>query len=171
MDEKMSLFDIDEQILKLISLEESDLVDAETGEVLIDICEELDKLDMQRNEKIVHIGRYIDSLSRESELLKEKAKQLTERAKSKDVKIERLEEYVKESMLKFGTKKIEDETVTVRLNSTKIVQVNDETLIPEEYMVTKVEVKPDKRRILAELKSGKQIAGVELGESNSITVR
>ena len=169
--EKTSLFDIDEQIMKLISLDESDIVDSETGEILIDVFEELDKLDMQRNEKIVNIGRFIDSLNRESELLKEKAKQLTERAKSKDSKIERLKAYVQESMIKFGTKKIENETVTVRLNSAKVVQVNDETLIPKEYMVEKVEIKPDKRRILADLKSGKQIAGVELGESNSITVR
>lgn len=35
----------------------------------------------------------------------------------------------------------------------------------------KIEIKPDKRKILADLKSGKQIAGVELGESNSISVR
>ena len=169
--EKMSLFDIDEQILQLISLEESDIVDAETGEVLIDICEELDKLDMQRNEKIINIGRYIDVLDRESELLKEKAKQLTERASSKDAKVKRLKTYLSASMVKFGTKKIEDETVSIHLNSTKVVQVNNEALIPEEYLTKKVEVKPDKRKILAELKSGKQIAGVELGESNSITVR
>lgn len=169
--ENKSLFDIDEQILKLITLEESDIVDVETGEVLIDVFEELDKLNMQRNEKIVNIGRYIDGLNRESELLKEKAKQLTMRAKSKDNQVERLEQYVKDSMLKFGTKKIEDETVSIRLNSTKVVQVNDESLIPEEYLNRKIEIKPDKRKILADLKSGKQIAGVELGENNSISVR
>ena len=169
--ENKSLFDIDEQILKLITLEESDIVDVETGEVLIDVFEELDKLNMQRNEKIVNIGRYIDGLNRESELLKEKAKQLTMRAKSKDNQVERLEQYVKDSMLKFGTKKIEDETVSIRLTSTKVVQVNDESLIPEEYLTRKIEIKPDKRKILADLKSGKQIAGVELGENNSISVR
>ena len=169
--EKTSLFDIDEQILKLIALDESDIVDSETGEVLIDVFEELDKLNMQRDEKIVNIGRYIDGLDRESKLLKEKAKSLTERAKSKDNKVERLKAYVQESMIKFGTKKIEDATVTVRLNSTKVVQVNDEALIPEEYLTKIIEVKPDKRRILAELKSGKKIAGGELRESNSITVR
>lgn len=171
MEKKTSLFDIDEQIFRLISLEESDIIDGETGEVLIDVEAELDKLSMQRDEKIVHIGRYIDGLNRESELIKEKAKQLTTRAKSKDSKIERLKAYVKDSMLKFGTKKIEDETVSIRLNSVKVVQINNEALIPEEYLTKKIEIQPNKRKILAELRNGKQVAGVQLAESNSITVR
>ena len=169
--ERSSLFDIDEQILKLIALDESEVIDSETGEVLIDVFEELDKLSMQRNDKILNIARYIDGLKRESELLKEKAEQLKERAKSKENKIERLKTYVKESMAKFDTKKIEDETVTVRINSAKVATVLDESKIPEEYLNTVVKVSPDKRKILADLKLGKVIPGVELGESKTVTVR
>lgn len=169
--ERSSLFDIDEQILKLIALDESEVIDSETGEVLIDVFEELDKLSMQRNDKILNIARYIDSLKRESELLKEKAEQLKDRAKSKENKLERLKTYVKESMVKFDTKKIEDETVTVRINSAKVATVLDESKIPEEYLNTVVKVSPDKRKILADLKLGKVIPGVELGESKTVTVR
>lgn len=169
--ERSSLFDIDEQILKLIALDESEVIDSETGEVLIDVFEELDKLSMQRNDKILNIARYIDSLKRDSELLKEKAEQLKDRAKSKENKLERLKTYVKESMVKFDTKKIEDETVTVRINSAKVATVLDESKIPEEYLNTVVKVSPDKRKILADLKLGKVIPGVELGESKTVTVR
>ncbi len=166
-----SLFDIDERIMQLITLDESEIVDSETGEVLIDVFDELDKLSMQRNDKILGIARYIDALKRESELLKEKAEQLKERAKVKENKLERLKEYVKNSMITFDTKKIEDETVTVKLNSTKVVTVLDENQIPEEYLNTVVKVQPDRRKILADLKLGKIIPGAELGENKTITVR
>lgn len=166
-----SLFDIDERIMQLITLDESEIVDPETGEVLIDVFEELDNLSMQRNDKILGIARYIDALKRESDLLKEKAEQLKERAKVKENKLERLKEYVKNSMITFDTKKIEDETVTVKLNSTKVVIVLDENQIPEEYLNTVVKVQPDRRKILADLKLGKAIPGAELGESKTIMVR
>lgn len=168
---KESLFDIDEQIMRLISLPDEDIVDAETGEVLIDVWGELDKLNMKREDKILNIARYIDDLERENALIKDKVSILTARARSKEKRAQRLKTYVLDSMLNLGTKKIEDETVAIKLNSTKVVNVLDEKLIPEDYLNKVVEVKPDKRRLLADLKSGKEIAGVELAVSNSISVR
>lgn len=166
-----SLFDIDEDILRLISLEDEDVIDSETGEVLIDVYAELDKLAMQREEKIINIARYIDDLDRDKVKLKEKIAQLTARARSKEKQSERLRAYLIDSMVKLGSKKIEDETVTVKLNTTKVARIICEDELPRDYLNTVVEVKPDKKKILADLKSGKEIAGAELAESNSITVR
>ena len=42
------------------------------------------------------------------------------------------------------------------------VEVIDETKIPEEYYVEKIETRLDKRRVLEELKEGKDIPGVRL---------
>lgn len=168
---KESLFDIDEQIMRLISLPDEDIVDAETGEVLIDVWGELDKLNMRREDKILNIARYIDDLEREIALIKDKVSILTARARSKEKRAQRLKTYVLDSMLNLGTKKIEDETVVIKLNSTNVVNVLDEKLIPEDYLNKVVEVKPDKRRLLADLKSGKEIAGAELAVSNSVSVR
>lgn len=171
MENKTSLFEIDERILRLISLDENEIVDPETGEVLIDVFEELEQLEMARKDKILAIGRYIDGLEREKSMLKEKAKQLTERAKVKENKVKYLEEYLVNSMTAFDTKKIEDETVTVKLNVSKKVLPIDENLIPEEYLRKTLNVELDKRRMLADLKAGKVIPGVELGESKTISVR
>ncbi len=169
--EKISLFEIDEKILKLISLDESEIVDSDTGEILIDIFEELEKLNIKREEKIINIARYVDDLEREQELIKKKAEELKARAESKKNRAQRLRQYLADSMLKLDTKKIEDATVTVKLNSSKSVKINDEKLIPDEYLNKIVEVKPDKRRLLAELKKGTRITGVELSENHSVTVR
>lgn len=166
-----SLFDIDERILKLISLEDSDIVDPETGEVLIDVFGELEQLEIARKDKILAIGRYIDGLERETSKLEEKAKQLTERAKVKENKIKYLEEYLVNSMSAFDTKKVEDETVTIKLNTTKVAQPTDESATPEAYLRTTVKVEPDKRKILADLKAGNAIPGWIIGENKTITVR
>lgn len=171
MQEKISLFDIDEQILRLISLDESDLVDQETGEVLIDVYEELEKLNVKRDEKIINIARYIDNLKRESDLIKDKVAVLTARAKSKEKQADRLKTYVLDSMQKMGTTKIEDATVSVRLNTSKAVKPIDEKLVPEQYLRTTVKVELDKKKILADLKQGIVIAGVELGENYSIVIK
>lgn len=169
--EKLSLFEIDEQILKLISLDESEILDEETGEVLIDVYDELEKLNMKREEKIINIARYLDDLEREKNLIKQKADILSARVKSKEKQVDRLKAYLTDSMVKLGTNKIEDEVVSVRLNSSKSVNVIDEKQIPEEYIRTKIAVEPDKCRILAELKKGTRITGVELAEKYSVVVR
>lgn len=169
--EKISLFKIDEQILKLISLDESDIIDSETGEVLIDITEELEKLNIKREDKIINIARYIDDLDREKNLIKEKIAVLTSRAKSKEKRVESLKAYLMDSMIKLGTNKIEDETVTVRLNSSKSVNPVNVELIPTEYISQKVEIKPDLRKIGAAIKNGLVIPGAELVEKYSVTVR
>lgn len=169
--EKISLFEIDEQILRLVSLDESDIIDSDTGEVLVDVFEELEKLNIKREEKIIHIARYVDDLEREQKLIKEKAEILEARAKSKKNRAERLRRYLADSMLKLGTNKIEDETVTVKLNSSKSVNPFNVELIPAEYINQKVEIKPDLRKIGAAIKNGLVIPGAELVEKYSVTVR
>lgn len=169
--ESMKLFEIDEQILRLVSLEESDIIDSETGEVLVDVFEELEKLNIKREEKIINIARFVDKLDREQKLIEEKAETLKARAKGKKNKAEQLRRYLADSMLKLGTKKIEDETVIVKLNSSKSVNPFDIDLIPAEYINQKVEIKPDLPKIAAVIKNGLVIPGAALVERHSITVK
>lgn len=169
--ENMKLFEIDEQILRLVSLDESDIIDSDTGEVLVDVFEELEKLNIKREKKIINIARYVDDLEREQKLIKEKADELEARAKSKKNLAERLRRYLADSMIKLGTNKIEDETVSVKLNSSKSVNPFNIELIPAEYINQKVEIKPDLRKISAAIKNGIVIPGAELVEKYSVTVR
>ncbi|HFI0197407.1 TPA: siphovirus Gp157 family protein, partial [Streptococcus pyogenes] len=47
----------------------------------------------------------------------------------------------------------------------------DETKIPLEYMTEKIERKPDKKELAKLLKTGQEIAGVELIETESLQVK
>lgn len=59
----------------------------------------------------------------------------------------------------------------VSLRKNKKVEVLDETKIPLEYMTEKIERKPDKKELAKLLKTGQEIAGVELIETESLQVK
>lgn len=68
-------------------------------------------------------------------------------------------------------KKIETHlgNMTVRKGTGKVV-VDDPTKIPEEYRVTKVEVKEDKTAIKKAIKDGQEIPGVHLLFEDSLVM-
>ena len=55
-----------------------------------------------------------------------------------------------------------DEFNPIKIGEMGKVEILDETKIPKEYYVEKIELRLDKRRILEELKEGKDIPGVVL---------
>ena len=55
-----------------------------------------------------------------------------------------------------------DEFNPIKIMKTGKVEILDETKIPDEYYIEKIEKRLDKRRILEELKEGKDIPGVTL---------
>ena len=85
-----SLYDIDSRIEALLSLPEEDVVDVETGEVKRDIWSELDALDIERREKIANIALFIKQAKAEAAMLREYAKQISDRARAKENRVERL---------------------------------------------------------------------------------
>lgn len=63
------------------------------------------------------------------------------------------------------------ECLKCRYEKNKKVEVLDETKIPLEYMTEKIERKPDKKELAKLLKTGQEIAGVELIETESLQVK
>ncbi|MDT1908884.1 siphovirus Gp157 family protein, partial [Acinetobacter baumannii] len=68
-------------------------------------------------------------------------------------------------------KKVDAGMFKVSLRKNKKVEVLDETKIPLEYMTEKIERKPDKKELAKLLKTGQEIAGVELIETESLQVK
>ena len=61
-----------------------------------------------------------------------------------------------------------DEFNPIKIIQMGKVEVIDETKIPDEYYVEKIETRLDKRRILEELKEGKEIPGVRLKKNKHV---
>ena len=153
----MNLFQIDEEIMNC--------VDMETGEI-IDTAK-LDKLQMERDEKIENIGCWIKNLTADAEALKEQKLTFAERQKAAENKVESLKRYLSNYLAgqKFSTPK-----VVISFRKTSGVSVTDITAIPKKYLKV-VEPTADKTAIKDAIKAGISVAGAEIVEGRSISIK
>ena len=166
-----SLFDIDSRISALLSIPEDEIVDMETGEVLRDIWSELDALEIERKEKIANIALFIKETKKEAEALREYARQISERAKAKENRVERLINWAATSMLAYGEHTIEDKRVRVTATTSKSVKVDDVDVLPDEYKRVKTTVEADKTKLTKALKNGETFEGVWVIEKPSLRIK
>ena len=106
------------------------------------------------------------------EALKAEIKRLQDLKKSKENRIENLKKYTKECLEDANIKKVSTSlgNMTVRKNP-PAVDVLDESLIPNEYKKEVVEIKLDKKAILADLKEGVVVEGAVLKNSTSLMIK
>ena len=134
-------------------------VDEETGEILN--AEELDALEMERDEKIENIALWIKNLSAEVDAYKKE--------KTAEAKIERLRNYLDFALAgnKFKTDRVQisyRKSESVILSNNFIDDCDLRFLIPQEPKVDKLAVKKA-------LKDGEKIAGAMLQEKQNIQIK
>lgn len=154
----MNLYEIDQGILSCL--------DAETGEVIDP--EMLDALMMEREAKVESVALWIKNLESDVIALKAEKDAFAEREAKTKQKIESLKKWLVNALegQKFSTAKC---AVSFR-KSTKL-EVVDEYLIPNEFMVQTVTVKPDANAIKALLKNGVEVDGCRLVENLNLSVK
>lgn len=157
----MTLYEIDSRITALI--------DPETGEIAD--FEQFERLQMDREKKLENIGLWIKDLRAEAAAVKEEARSLTDRAKAAENKADRLEQYLEYALQgeRFSTPRL-----SVSWRKSMAAAIEDEPAFcaaHPNYTVTKVEVKPDRKSLLADLKKGVQISGAVLEERINIQVK
>lgn len=152
----MRLYDIDQQLERLLELDTERMVDAETGEILT--AEEIDQLQMDRAEKIEGCLLVIKNKQAEAEAIDAEIKRLTERKRTLTNKAQWLRDYVSMSLNgeKFSTAR-----VAVSYRKSESVEV---TCDPENLpgLFRKITYAPDKTNLKKALKDGVEIAGVQL---------
>lgn len=156
----MTLYELDKAIA------EFELEVNEDGEVLN--IDELDELNLAREQKIEGISLWIKNLEAEKEAVKHEKDNFADREKRLGKKIDSLKGYLTYALdgQKFSTPK-----VAVSFRKSESVLVKDEYLIPDEYCDFTVLRKPNKKNIKDALKHGKELMGVELVEKQNISVR
>lgn len=95
--------------------------------------------------------------------IKQEEKRLADNRKILENKLEKFKEYVKMNMEDMGLQKIETPlgTLTIAKNPVS-VEIYDERMIPEQYMIEKVTKSIDKKAIKEALQSGVEIQGARL---------
>lgn len=157
----MTLFDIDKAILDF-EFE----IDEETGEILN--AEELDALQMAREDKIEGVGLWIKNLEAEAAAVKAEKDNMADRQKRLERKAESLKKYLGYALQgeKFSTPKI-----ALSWRRSESVVITDEALLPENCLNVVVTKRPDKKVIKDALKAGKEIMGAELVTKNNLQIK
>lgn len=153
----MNLFEIENEIMNCW--------DQETGEILD--SDRLDQLEMERDTKIENIALYIKNLTADAEALKAEKQSFAERQKAAENKVESLKKYLATYLAgqKFSTPR-----VAISFRKTSSVNVTDISQLPEEFLEF-ADPMPDKTAIKAAIKAGTSVAGAEIVEGKSMSIK
>tara|TARA_R100001443_G_scaffold17258_3_gene27739 strand:+ start:5655 stop:6143 length:489 start_codon:yes stop_codon:yes gene_type:complete len=127
-----------------------------------EIDEQLDALHTELHEKengVYWFYKNIDSKISLAKEYKQKADLVMKKLKYTQ---ERLKGLVVEAYAVSGQLPAHDDFNPIKIIETGKVEILDESKIPKEYYVEKIELRLDKRRLLEELKEGNDIPGVVL---------
>ena len=133
-----------------------------------EIDEQLDLLHDELHDKengVYWFYKNIDSKITLAKEYKDKADAVMKKLKYTQ---ERLKGLVIEAYAASGQLPAHDEFNPIKIIQMGKVEVIDESKIPDEYYVEKIETRLDKRRILEELKEGKVIPGVRLKKNKHV---
>ena len=149
----MKLYEIDQQI--------ENLIDTETGEIL-DFAA-FEALQMERDKKIENMALWYKNLLSDAEALEKEEKALADRKKACKNKAENLKAYISNLLQgnKFTTPK-----VAISFRQSQSVEVDDDFLtwamMNDETLLKYKNPEPDKTKIKAEIKAGKEFEHARL---------
>lgn len=152
----MKLYEIDEALQACF--------DEETGELLNP--EEFEALAEAREDKIESICLWVKELTAEAAALKAEKQAFEARQRAAERKAKSLKDYIAHILngQKFKTTKC-----AVSFRATSSVNIIDPLAVPAEFF--EVDIKPDKMAIKKALAAGQEVAGAELVEGLSCTIK
>lgn len=157
----MTLFDINKAILEF-----DYEIDEETGEILN--AEELDALELARDEKIEGVGLWIKNLQAEAEAVKKEKDAMADRQRRLEKKAESLKNYLAWALQgeKFSTPRI-----AMSWRKSESVLIPDEAQLDDRFVNIQMIKKPDKKLIKDTLKAGLEVPGAELVTKQNLQIK
>lgn len=131
----------------------------------------LESVDAEFNEKAENIAFVILNCNSTIAAIDDEIARLTQRKKVLNNKKDRLDDYLKTNMEALGKSKIPFDLFNITHRAPReIVQVNDSSLIPDDFIDIKVTESPMKKEIKKALDAGDEVPGCSLtkGESSLI---
>lgn len=153
-----ALYEIDSDIMSCF--------DEETGETLDEA--KLDALEMEREQKIESVGLAIKNLTAFVVACKEERRLFGNKIERAEKQIEGYKHWL---LSATEGKKFVSPKVNVSFRSSESVEISDEKIVPDEYLMWKSESRPDKNAIKQALKSGVKIDGCELVTKKNVQVK
>lgn len=163
----MKLFDIDERLAACVKLDESRVVDTESGEI-IDL-EAIAALEMERDKKIENLGCWYKNLLAEAEALKAQKNAFAEREKAAKAKAESLRGFLGRYL---NGKKFETAKVAMSFRKSEAVEFDAKCIgdVPEEFLKFK-DPELDKVAVKKAIKAGETVPGCELVQRQNLQIK
>lgn len=163
----MKLFDIDEKLAACVKLDESRVVDTESGEI-IDL-EAIAALEMERDTKIENLGCWYKNLLADAEALKAQKNAFAEREKAAKAKAESLRGFLGRYL---NGKKFETAKVAMSFRKSEAVEFDAKCIgdVPEEYLKFK-DPELDKVAVKKAIKAGETVPGCELVQRQNLQIK
>ena len=159
----MKLLDIAEEFQTLyeIATEEEDV------ETLTKLFNEIE---VELKDKADNVRIVLSKLDKDIEFLDEEIKRLQQRKKAIQKNKENLKSLLALALYQAGIDKLKTPKATFYFAPTPPrVVINDESLIPDEFKVTKIEI--DKQKLKEALKKGLEIKGATLEQNETLRIR
>lgn len=147
----MTLYEIDAEI--------ASCVDAETGEILD--FDKLDKLQMDRTSKIENVVAWIENLENHIAGLEKQEQMFKARKQKAKGEVDGLKTWLSYAL---SGQKFETVKAKVTFRKSESVEIEDENILPAEYLKTVTKQEPDITAIREALKAGKSVTGARLEE-------
>ncbi|WP_304095678.1 siphovirus Gp157 family protein [Phascolarctobacterium succinatutens] len=163
----MKLFDIDEKLAACVKLDESRVVDTESGEI-IDL-EAIAALEMERDKKIENLGCWYKNLLADAEALKAQKNTFAEREKAAKAKAESLRGFL---IRYLNGKKFETAKVAMSFRKSEAVEFDAKCIgdVPEEFLKFK-DPELDKVAVKKAIKAGETVPGCELVARQNLQIK
>lgn len=162
-----TLYQLTEQYKQAFkALEDSD-IDEKT------IADTLEGLKGEVEEKGRNVAAYFQNLEADIEAMKEAERRISARRKNVEKQVAFFKDYLRDNMLKAGITEISCPEFCVKLGKpTVIAEIENESILPDEYVKVEVKKSPIKADILKALRFGADIPGARLAEGKArLTVK
>lgn len=161
----MKLYEITGEMAALNAL------DADDEGMAVAIRDTLEGMSGELEAKAQGIVCFMRNIDADVDALSAEIERLTARKRTLQNRIESIREYLRSNMERAGITKIECPLFSIRCQIGRdMAVIDDEYLLPDEYVTVKTEIKPIKADITKALKEGKAVPGAHLELSKSSLV-
>lgn len=163
----MNLFELNENYRKVESLFDDG---AEVSEQALK--DTLESISEARDVKLDNIAFLIERNIAKGDFYAKKIKELQSAKKSAENTVKRLNVYMTSAMDDAGLKELQTENHVLKPCNYKASVVIDNThAIPDQYMVSKLTIMPDKTAIYKALKAGEEVPGVHTKPNRKTVIK
>lgn len=154
------LYEISEQLRQLES------IDAEDESAALAIMDTMQAIQGEFDEKAKAVASVILNMDSDADAIDAEIARLTARKKAIASRQEGIRSYLRDNMESCGITKISHPLFTITLaQGREVVVIDNPSLIPDDLMHVKTELRPEKAEIMKRIKEGVEVPGAHVERS------